>query len=649
MKDITSMFDCLENPFNHLKNEYQRVKYFKSSGNYIAPIQYCIGKRRVRKDTGAFIAEKVTDVYSYFIPLRQVLQKFFELPDAFTATMDYINSLKESDSIKNFIQSKLWYQKKNNFDNDAIVLPLFVYYDDWEVNNPLGSHSSALGGVYCYIPCLPPECISRLENIFLVLLFQSEDQKEFGNEPIFAPLIEELNYLEQNGIIITVNGNTHKIYFMLGLLFGDNLGLHTMCGFLQSFRANYACRFCKLHRTLCETTCLEDEAVLRTRTSYATDVALKNSSLTGIKEKCVFNEIKSFHVIDNVYVDIMHDILEGIAHYDMIPIISHFIDIGDFNLSNLNYSVQMFDYGPGVQNKPPYIANDFATKSKLKMTASEILIFCRLFGVIIGHRIKSYDDPFWKLYLLLKEIIEFLQSRSVSEDSASAFKVLVLEHHNQYMKCTNERLKPKHHNLVHYPRVMMQSGPLILLSVMRLEGFHKTLKKIANVVMSRQNIAFSIAARHQLSFCYKLMAQESIIPTIEVGSKYINITKHDRFNLFAPLLPTNILRDPYSFVVNWVNYKGTQYQSRMVLVCGMDESSCPIFAEIQHIVLHQDNFFFICCSVLNMGLNCDIGGFEVERSTKFFFIKYEELLDPFPLFFYTMATGERYVILHHPV
>lgn len=90
----------------------------------------------------------------------------------------------------------------------------------------------------------------------------------------------------------------------------------------------------------------------------------------------------------------------------------------------------MFHYGPGVQNKPPYINNDFATKSKLKMTVSEMLIFCRLFGVIIGHRVKSYNDPFWKLYLLLKEILELLQSRSVSNDFASAFKVLILKHHN---------------------------------------------------------------------------------------------------------------------------------------------------------------------------------------------------------------------------
>jgi len=516
VEDIISMFHCLENQFDHLRNEYQRLTYFKSCGNYIAPVQYYIGKKRIRKTIGTFIIEKkIKDVCGYFKPLRQILQKFFELLDAFIATMCYINSLKKSDSVKNFIQSKLWHRKRESFDNDEIVLPLFVYYDDWEVNNPLGSHCASLGGVYCYIPCLPPECVSRLENFFLVLLFKSQDRKEFGNKKTFAPLIEELNFLEQVGIIINVNGNHHKIYFVLGLLFGDNLGLHAMCGFLESFRANYTCRFCKLHRTISETTCLEDESVLRTRASYTADVALENSSLIGIKEKCVFNAVTSFHVIENTYVDMMHDIVEGIAHYDMIPIINHFINIGDLTLLGLNYSLQMFDYGLNAQNKPPSISDDFATKSKLKMTASEMLIFCRLFG-IAGHHIKSYDDPFWKLYLLLREIIEFLSSKSVSEEFAPAFKILIQEHHNQYMKCTNQSLKSKHYNLIHYASVMMQSGPIILLSVIRLEGFHKALKKIANAIMSRKNVSLSITTRHQLSFCYRLMAQKSIVPAIQV-------------------------------------------------------------------------------------------------------------------------------------
>lgn len=649
IQDIISMFDTIENSFHHLRTEYQRKKYFESCNNYIVPIEYYIGKRRVSKNTGTAIVERMKDVCGYFIPLRQTLQKFFELPDAFTSTMHYINSLKDSDTITNIIQSTLWYDKKKNFEDDAIVFPLFVYYDDWEVNNPLGSHSTCLGGVYYYIPCLPPECISRLENIFLALLFNTEDRKEFGNKRTFAPLIEELNVLEQFGITITVNGNLHKIYFVLSLLMGDNLGLHAMCGFVESFRANYTCRFCKIHRSISQTTCLEDDFILRTRESYDADLAVANSSLSGIKEECVFNAITSFHVTDNAYVDIMHDILEGIAHYDMIPIINHFIQNGDFTLSGLNYSLQMFDYGPSIQNKPPCIADDFATKSKLKMTASEMLGFCKLFGVIIGHKVKSYNDPFWKLYLLLKEIIEFIFSKSVSQESASAFKILVEEHHNQYMKCSKQHLKPKHHNLIHYARVMMQCGPLVSLSVIRLEGFHKTLKKISNVVMSRKNIALSIATRYQFIFCYRLMAKESILPNIQIGSgNIINISEHHHFNNFVLSLSNDVSYNA-CFVTNWVNYKGTRYQPKMVLICGVDESSCPIFAEIQFIVIYDNSPLFICSSLINIGLNCNIGGFEVERSEKWLSIKYKDLLNPFPLFVYTMGNGERYIILDHSV
>ncbi|XP_039305725.1 uncharacterized protein LOC105204954 isoform X1 [Solenopsis invicta] len=651
MENIISMFHCFENQFDHLRNEYQRMKYFKACGNYIAPVKYYIHKKRIRKRIGTSTTEKIKDVCGYFIPLRQVLQKFFQLPDAFTATISYINSLKKSNSVKNFIQSKLWHSKRESFKNNDIVLPLFVYYDDWEVNNPLGSHSASLGGVYCYIPCLPPECISRLENFFLVLLFKSQDRKEFGNKKTFAPLIEELNFLEHVGITINVNGNIYKIYFVLGLLFGDNLGLHAMCGFVESFRANYTCRFCKLHRTISETTCLEDESVLRTRESYSADVALENVSLTGIKEECIFNTVTSFHVIDNIYVDMMHDIAEGIAHYDMIPIINNFINIGDFNLAGLNYSLQMFDYGLDAQNKQPCIADDFATKSKLKMTASEMLTFCRLFGIITGHLVKSFDDPFWKLYLLLKEIIEFLSSKSVSEESASAFKILVLEHYNQYVKCTNQRLKPKHHNLIHYASVMIKSGPIMLLSVIRLEGFHKILKKISTVVTSRKNILLSIAIRHQLSFCYRLMAQNSIVPTIQIGSgKFFDITKHDYFHFFALSLPKDIISKP-CFIANWVNYKGTKYQPTMILVYGIDKSSCPVFVEVQLIIIHQNVPIFVCSSLLNVGLNDNIGGFEVKskQNTKWLSVKYDNLYDSFPLFAYTASTGEQYVILHHPI
>lgn len=76
IENIISMFHCLENQFDHLRNEYQRMEYFTSCGNYIAPVKYDIGKKRKCKNVGTCIAEKLTDVYGYYIPLRQTLQKF---------------------------------------------------------------------------------------------------------------------------------------------------------------------------------------------------------------------------------------------------------------------------------------------------------------------------------------------------------------------------------------------------------------------------------------------------------------------------------------------------------------------------------------------------------------------------------------------
>lgn len=71
IQDITSMFETLENPFHQLRNEYQRIEYFKSCGNYIVPLEYSIGNKKVRKNVGTNVVENVQNVCGYFIPLRQ--------------------------------------------------------------------------------------------------------------------------------------------------------------------------------------------------------------------------------------------------------------------------------------------------------------------------------------------------------------------------------------------------------------------------------------------------------------------------------------------------------------------------------------------------------------------------------------------------
>jgi len=104
------------------------------------------------------------------------------------------------------------------------------------VNNPLGSHAGVqkLGAVYVLLACLLSELSSTLDNIILTSLFKTDTKKSFGNLAVFKNLIDELNYLETVGISVTAINKEHTIFFMVGLIIGDNLGMHSIWDSLKA-------------------------------------------------------------------------------------------------------------------------------------------------------------------------------------------------------------------------------------------------------------------------------------------------------------------------------------------------------------------------------------------------------------------------------
>lgn len=71
--------------------------------------------------------------------------------------------------------------EKEYADCNKIVLPLFVYYDEFETRNPLGSYAGEkkLGGVYVSIACLPPHLTAKLNNVYVSTIFHSKHLKKF--------------------------------------------------------------------------------------------------------------------------------------------------------------------------------------------------------------------------------------------------------------------------------------------------------------------------------------------------------------------------------------------------------------------------------------------------------------------------------------
>jgi len=103
-----------------------------------------------------------------------------------------------------------------------------------------------MGATYFSISCIPPQFSSKLNNIFSILLFNEKDRLEFGNKSVFLLFIKELKFLENNPVFKTCDDN--NIYVCFILMIGDNLGIHEICGFVESFVANFPCRiFLKCH------------------------------------------------------------------------------------------------------------------------------------------------------------------------------------------------------------------------------------------------------------------------------------------------------------------------------------------------------------------------------------------------------------------
>lgn len=267
---VTSMFETLENSFNHVDTEYKRLQYFKSSGQYIPPRSFVIGQRTIEKRINGNVILEPALVFGQIVEIRQVLTLLFQRANFLHLMKSHYNEMMSNNIVySNFVQGQLWKSQVSYFGNKT-VFPMFIYFDDYETGNALGSHSgkNKLGAVYFSLPSIPQELKSSLTNIYLFALFKSEDRKTFGNAAVFGELISEIRMLEEKGITININGSIERIYFKLSLIIGDNLGMHTLLGLTESFSSNFRCRFCKIKKVDSYYMYIEDETLLRTHENY---------------------------------------------------------------------------------------------------------------------------------------------------------------------------------------------------------------------------------------------------------------------------------------------------------------------------------------------------------------------------------------------
>lgn len=245
---IEQTFKTLENPFTALNTEFKRNAYFEQKWKTVEPVEKVLGVRfenRRNRSTGTYDQVVVTDKFTY-VPIIETLKSILCNPNL----SDMLNSsytVKEDVYLD--INDGLHLKKHPLFSQEINALQIQLCFDEFETANPLGSKKGIhkLGGIYFTLRNFPPKLNSSLINIHLVALFHAQDIKTYGFHTILEPIVNDLKVLETDGVKVPLFKNA--LYGSIVQVTGDNLGIHKLFGFVESFSARNCCHFCIVERS----------------------------------------------------------------------------------------------------------------------------------------------------------------------------------------------------------------------------------------------------------------------------------------------------------------------------------------------------------------------------------------------------------------
>lgn len=626
---------ALKGIFFPFRSEYLRFRELNLLGSFIPPHEVIVGYCPDISQRSNTLTLHTKPRTMQVIQLRQVLKNFFSIDTIWKDVTDYLNHLRGNLVIReenpmrpmcleNVMQGSVWLAMCTPQASD-IILPLVVYYDDFEIGNPLGSHAGVhkLGGVYVSLPALPPHLFSLLNNILLLAICHSADKTKYGNKAIFDPVIEELNYLQNKGIFIENKFFKGTVKFKVVAITGDNLGLNSILGFTESFSANKCCRICNIDKKGLQTALYENSNLLRNMTSYHAQLQENDTPNTGIKESCCWLKVTGFDLFQNVAVDPMHDILEGVARYVMTFVINHFLAEGLLKISVLQQRIISFDYGPDRNSKPSNCLVVQGSKVKLKTSASEMLTLIRYFSLIAGFYI-PLENKVWKLYIMLRQITDRLLSHRVFSDTNIQLRVIIAEFNQLYTELTKSPLQPKFHFLTHYPTMLMKFGPVRNMWAMRFEAKHRVSKLVARSSFNRVNVCKTLAIKCQLML--NDLFVKNTIPTTKILGKKSALNSGDTVKFS---LGTGVV---LKYSVTSATIAGVIWQRNSIVTVDIDDEQClPTFGQIDAIlVTGTEEVFFRCCMFETIEFNSHYNAYEVKRGNDYLCFPCQNAVSPCP-------------------
>ncbi|KAG5271297.1 hypothetical protein AALO_G00178160 [Alosa alosa] len=615
---VESQIDlCFENtlyPFLPLNTESKRTIYFSEKWGKIDPVEYVLGTRfatRFNRTTGTFGQSIVKDKFVY-IPILETLKSIYQHPNM----KDMITrDPKQRENFLYDIQDGEFFKNPELFSKQEHTVQIQLFFDEFECANPIGSKRGIhkVGAIYFTLRNVSPKYNSSLQNIHLVSLFHAEDIKTYGFGKILAPLVQDILTLETSGIQLSLFD--HTVYGSIIQVTGDNLGLHSLFGFVESFSARYYCRFCLLEKEDFQTVFSEDGPKISVRTKqlhaeHCQEMQINPSLpyVMGVKKSCPLNLLQYFHTSTNFSVDIMHDILEGVAQYEMKLLFQHLIE--NYTTSaEVHRRIQSFNYGFMEQNNKPPGLKMVDSSNDLGLNAIQSWCLLRHLPIMFGDLVHP-NDQHWYLFILLLQIVSIVFSSVVSLGMTFYLKHLISEHHGLFKHLfPNKRLLPKHHFMVHYPQCIRKIGPLLHTWCMRYEAKHNIFKK---QLKSFKNITKTLAKKHQCQMAY---LWQSLDPNelkmgpgkmVSLNEMEVGVEVAEKFEV---PVRTKVLK------VKWAKRNGAVFRPGLA-VCVRTDNEMPVFHVIQNVVIKDEQVLLVTVALKTHCLDEHTHAFKVSHTTE---------------------------------
>lgn len=514
--ETSTQFICAQ--LCQLRSTFKRKKMYSRKAHHVQPKEMAIGTRwelkkfrRINKLTRTTKIIKIPRMIQcsfQYVSILETLKSLFGQDEFMQMYFDFnigANRHQCHDGqFKSFCCGEIF---KNScfFQRNPEAIQIQLAWDDFEICSPLKTKANLykICGIYFTIRNVPAKYLSKLTNIHVVALINSNDlkTKQTDMNNIWYPIVQEIRSLEMNGLELK-NGSSIKGTLIQCV--SDNLGANTGLGFSAGFaKGPYFCRICFCHKEECDQLTVEDSTKIRTKSDYnhqihtiAGSSKLCMKATKGVKYYCQLSDLEHYHILDNPTADIMHDFNEGAIPYVLTKLFTYIFKTKILSEEILNSMIQFFDFGLlNQRNAPSEIKMD---KRSLGQNAAQSRCLLTYLPFILYEYL---DNPklklVWGLVESLLRISETIYSSTLKESDCQELGLNTTNLLEQIQRQFNSNFIPKLHFMLHYPYIIRKCGPLVHINMFRFESKHKQLKDFTEGCKNFRNINKTIATRHQ--------------------------------------------------------------------------------------------------------------------------------------------------------